>query len=238
MSELKSDDLKALIERPDRTEIKCGNFIPLIWDKLLLGYRPIKLIKVKEEYRGNLGDCDYLIVAEVSEGARICNKAFFWELKAPQCIIFQKDPKNENRLMPSQDLSDAENKLLHYYLEHRENPKFHREWGLEGTRDVLLGGIIIGKNDTKVGTGIEDEDKERLYNLALGARYVFYDGVKMRLMTWDEIYDILMAQEAAPIKVPEEIPVEEVIPMTKTQDDVIFGSADLYSKFIVRREKG
>ena len=202
MSGLTSVDLLALINRTNRTEIECGKFIPQIWDKLLLGYRPIKLIKPIEQYRGNLGDCDYIIIAEVSDGARKCRKAFFWELKAPQCYIFKVDRENKNRLKPCQELIDAENQLLYYYIEHKDNLRFHRRHKLGGSRDVHLGGIIIGSNNRKMEEEVNEADREELYNEALDVRQILYDGVKMRLMTWHEIYSFIRVKETPPIEIP------------------------------------
>jgi hypothetical protein len=222
MSALKSNELRALIDKPHRREKKCGEYIPLIWDKLLLGYRSIKLIETIPEYRGHLGDCDYVIIAMLSDGSRECTKAFFWELKAPQCNIFDVDPSNENRLRPSQDLIDAENQLLYYYHEHKHAPEFIKRHNLGGSINVHLGGIIIGSNNRKIKGKTKREDKEGLYDEALDVRHLIYDALSMRFMTWDEIYNILRAQEAPPIEVPPEIFIEEVTPsITKTSGKMI-----------------
>jgi len=231
MSVLKSDELRTLIDKPSRSEKKCGEYMPLIWDKLLLGYRPIKLIETIPEYRGHLGDCDYVIIAKVSDGSRECTKAFFWELKAPQCYIFNVDASNENRLKPSQELIDAENQLLYYYHEHKNNPQFIKRHNLEGSINVHLGGIVIGSNDRKIKGETKRKDKKGLYDEALDVRHLIYNSLSMRFMTWDEICNILKAQEAPPIEVSKEIPIEEVsLSITKTSGEVIIGVEEHQNK--------
>lgn len=197
-----SKELEALIMSQERSEIKCGKYLSYVWSKLIFGFRPINLIDLKEQYRGNLGDCDIIIIAKVSDGSRECNKAFFWELKAPQCYIFKTDESNKNRLKPSQELTDAENKLLYYYYEHRDDHLFHRRYNLRKDDDVYLGGIIIGRSDKKVKDGIEEEEKERLYQEALDVKQILYERRGMRLMIWNEIQSFLEAVEKPKMEIP------------------------------------
>jgi uncharacterized protein with HEPN domain len=142
------------------------------------------------EYRSNNGDSDYIISANIRDdcGVNIV-RAYVWELKAPQCYIFEKD--NENRLRPSKDLISAENQLLHYVHECKGNAQFREEFRVTHPDNVYFGGIIIGSNSKQVNGDYNQEKKNMLYEKAarIRAEY-FYKKIGIRLVTWDTVLDL------------------------------------------------
>ncbi|MCJ7632008.1 hypothetical protein MUP77_06395 [Candidatus Bathyarchaeota archaeon] len=154
----------------------------------------IKYNYVETEYRGHSGDSDYVISGTVRlELGYECVKAYVWELKAPQCYIFEKD--NENRVCPTKDLIRAENQLLHYFHENRGSEEFRKEFSVTHSDDVCLGGIIIGKNSRRVSGEYEEDKRKLLYEKAISIRNkYFYVPNEIRLMTWDNVLENLKAR--------------------------------------------
>jgi hypothetical protein len=115
----------------------------------------MELVYLETEYREHSGDSDYVISAQVQESSGVQRvKAYVWESKAPQCYIFERD--TDNRLKPSQDLVQAENQLLHYYLDLKGSEPSRDEFGVTTSDDFCLGGIIIGCNRTRVRGDYEE----------------------------------------------------------------------------------
>lgn len=98
-----------------RTELQCREYLKYV-PHLLFNENVIEVKYIEPESRGYRGDTDFVISGIVQdEAGGQLNRAYIWELKAPQCTIFVKD--NNNRVRPSLDLIKAENQLLHYYEE-------------------------------------------------------------------------------------------------------------------------
>jgi len=208
---LSSDNLKELINHPDRKERECSEYIELIGEFLIPQYSDKDITYIKKEYIGNKGRVDYILITKIEEGGDTNNRAYFWELKAPQCNIFINDESSDERLGPSPDLIDAENQLLYYYYEHKHNDGFIREYELGGPDNVCLGGIIISSEEKKVYERIAEKDKERLYGVAFRIRTKILYDEKIRLMTWDDIHKVLCSLEegAKPIE-PTDVQLTEI----------------------------
>lgn len=186
-------ELKALIEGESRKELECRKYLEYLKGafEILAKGTYIKVIQFKTEYSGNSGIPDYILSVYKEEVNVKCNRAYIWEVKAPQCSIFVKETKN--RLRPSDDLVKAENQLLHYYNEHKNSSSFHSDFEITHPDYICFGGIIIGCERTKVTGKFESEsDKKKLYEKALRIRKeYFYKQNEIKIILWDSILDQL-----------------------------------------------
>jgi hypothetical protein len=181
------NELKALIEDVNNKEIECRNYLQYAKD-LLINDTALNYVDIQDERPLNLGRSDYIVVAQVWHGGEICRRAYIWELKAPQCFLFIKD--TESRLKPSEELVDAENKLLHYYHELKNGIILREQFEIMHQDDICLGGIIIGCEKNKVGGELTEARKKQLYHTAKATKEYLY-GNLIKLKTWDEILDHL-----------------------------------------------
>jgi len=184
--------LKALIDGGSRTELQCRKYFKYLDDssQILAKGTHFGIKKSKSEYRGNSGDSDYILsVCQEKAGIR-CIRAYIWEVKAAQCPLFIKE--TENRLGPSKYLVKAENQLLHYYHEYKNWPQFHKCFSVHPD-NVHFGGIIIGCKRKKVeGNFVDESDRDRLYEKALGIReQYFYKPNDIKIFLWESILDQL-----------------------------------------------
>lgn len=180
--------LAALIDETGSKELECRKYLQ--YAKEYLFKETVEdFVYVETEYRGHVGDSDYVISGTVlDESGFKCVRAYIWELKAPQCYIFEKD--TENRVRPSSDLIQAENQLLHYYHEQRGSDDFRRDFKITHPDDVRFGGIIIGCTKKWIRGDYGEEKKGNLYEKAVNIRRkYFYDKVGIRLITWNTILD-------------------------------------------------
>lgn len=183
------DKLKAEIYATNRTENECREYLKHAKDMLFKAGGVD--IRYCEEWRQHSGDSDYIVVGRCSEGGNDRNRAYLWELKAPQCFVFVEDKKSKNRLMPSEDLFQAENQLLNYYDELRGNNDFRDFYSISLPSDICIGGLIIGCDITKVRGNFNENEKVSLYHKAFRCRELFYGGAKLRLLLWNDILDHL-----------------------------------------------
>jgi len=186
--------LKNLIEEEDKqNETECGEYLKYCQDLLVTG-TPTKFIHSETQYRGNKGDSDYIISCETDEGAGIeINRAFIWELKAPQCYLFKEETKQ--RLIPSDDLIKAENQLLNYYHEYKQSGGFQRRFDVHPDH-IYFGGIIIGNKRRFVQGKYEETKRSQLYSESLNLRKTyFYKNLGIKIYTWDRILDQLKTEE-------------------------------------------
>lgn len=120
-------ELEALINQEEHNETECGKYLQytpniLFKKDTIINYGEIRSVA----YPGSLGVSDYVFVTKVhSDGGYECIRAYIWELKAPQCHIFQEDGRTDKRVMPSKELVTAENQLLHYYHEYINSGVFN-----------------------------------------------------------------------------------------------------------------
>lgn len=178
--------LQTVIESPQNKELECREYLKYV-DNLLIRTFPVTVMYNSTEYRGHKGDTDYIISANIrDESGFDCVQAYIWELKAPQCYIFQKDTMN--RLIPSHELISAENQLMNYHYELQGDDQFRRKAKVLHPHQVRLGGIIIGSSSTLV-RGYKDKERiAELYEEALSIRkHYFYEHNGIRLVTWDTI---------------------------------------------------
>lgn len=185
--------LKSLIYNDNNKELECREFLHYA-KQLLMKETVLNFEYVEKEYRGHSGDSDYVISGTVRLPTGVeCVHAYIWELKAPQCYIFEKD--TENRLRPTKELIHAENQLLHYHYENKGNAQFRQQFGITHPDHVLIGGIIIGSRRTWVKGDFENDKKIKLYQLASQIRKIyFYDHFGLKLMTWDSVLEHMYSQ--------------------------------------------
>ena len=188
MSETNYDKLKKLIEDKKNRELQCSKYLKFAKD-LLIKDTLIDYINIENERRLHLGRSDYVIIAKVVSFGDSTTRAYLWELKAPQCHIFQID--KGNKLKPSKYLNDAENKLLYYYHEMRKDGSILREeYEISNTSDVRIGGIIIGSENNRVKGDLDEGEKIRRYHIARAVKDYLY-GDKITLKTWTEVLNQL-----------------------------------------------
>lgn len=202
------NQLHALIRATENKELECREFLyharnALVPDTVL------DFVYVEKERRGTSGDSDYIISVRVEDETGLESvKAYIWELKAPQCYMFEKD--TENRLRPSKELVQAENQLLHYYHEHKGSELFRNEFEITHSDNINFGGIIIGCHHRRVKGRFSDEVKRgKLLEKALMIRRKYiYDPLHIRIVQWDYILDLLKPSIALQPQMTEEIKID------------------------------
>ncbi len=102
------DELKALIDSDQHRELECRRYLKHAAG-LLIDQTSHAIVHETSEYRGHTGNSDYVIVCRVRDvaGGGESVKAYLWEVKAPQCYLFQFDTMN--RVRPTAELISAEN---------------------------------------------------------------------------------------------------------------------------------
>lgn len=189
------DGLKSLIEERRYKEKECTPYLKYAYDTLLkTSWSKIDDETINEnlEYRGHSGDVDLIVSGKIrtTEGVEQTH-LYMWELKAPQCPIFEKDTKD--RLRPSKFLVDAENKLINYYHEHKSSNSLCSKHGVHPNY-IKLGGIIIGCDRTRVSGSSDytEADKIHLYEEAVVIRNEYlYKSAGITLVTWSEILNVI-----------------------------------------------
>ncbi len=197
--------LHELIQANKNKEIECREFLyhartALVPDTVL------DFVYVEKERRGTSGDSDYIISVRAQDETGLESvKAYIWELKAPQCYMFEKD--TENRLRPSKELIQAENQLLHYYHEHKGSELSRNDFGITHSDNINFGGIIIGCHHRRVKGHFADEVKKaKLLEKALMIRIRYiYDPLHIRIVQWDYILDLLKPSTVLQPQKTEEI---------------------------------
>lgn len=212
--------LAILIESPRGQERACRKYLKYA-KSALVERTPIEFVFVESERRGNLGDADYVISCRIREeaGAEFV-RAYIWELKAPKCYIFERD--NDRRLKPTKELYDAENKLLNYFYENRGSELFRTRFGVSHSLDVRMGGIIIGRNSTKVKGNYEPESKRKFYEDAIRIRdEYFYRHCGIKLYTWNFILDYI---NPAPPPTQARVEPSELLPQPLDPGRIVLSS--------------
>lgn len=184
MAEELCRDLQRLIDDQGNRESECRAFLRYAKDLLVFPDIADRFVDVETERIEYLGRSDYLVVANVFRSGDRYIRAYLWELKAPQCFIYEEDTRT--RLKPSQDFVDAENQLLNYYYGTKESTIFRQQYEICAASDISLGGIIIGCERTKVRGDYTEAEKISRYNIAKRVKDQLYDG-KIKVRTWDEI---------------------------------------------------
>jgi hypothetical protein len=192
------DCLKKLMKESTHKEMECRVYLENTKEKLVKN-PPDKFVRFEPEYRGHTGDSDLIITCEVENDAGIrCVEAYIWEVKAPQCYVFEFD--NDNRVKPTKDLISAENQLLHYYEEYKKSETFKQEFGITSSDNIHIGGIIIGQKDRLVKPNKKydsTEKKNSLYTRAINCRKEhFYKASRIDFIIWDRILDLLRSDQS------------------------------------------
>ena len=178
-------------------EIECRVFLNSTKEKLVKG-SPNRFLRFEPEYRGHTGDSDVIITCEVENDAGVrCIEAYIWEVKAPQCYVFEFD--NMNRVKPTKDLISAENQLLHYYEEYRKSDTFKQEFEITSSDNIYIGGIIIGQKSRLVKPNQNYRDRSKingLYTRAINCRKEhFYKASRIDFIIWDRILDLYRSDQ-------------------------------------------
>ena len=182
------EELRDLINSSSHSEHECRTYLQHA-RYLLMPTLPIRFCFVETERPSSLGRSDYIISGEFLDGGVRRVRACIWELKSPQCHIFEKDPNHSTRLRPTQEFQDAQNKLLHFYYENKYSGVFHHQYQISKPEheNVLLGGIIIGSTRTKVRGIADEEERDRLYSVTKSALNFMYEPAGIKVRTWNEI---------------------------------------------------
>lgn len=178
---------EALVRDKGRRELECRPYLKHA-ERLLVG-QDLRSTARFYEVRSYAGDADLIIVADVvTDTLEVEPTAFFWELKAPQCYLFEYDD-NKNRCRPTIDLIKAENQLLHYVEEAVGNESTRIRLGVKSSKDIRAGGIIIGTNDTML---YAPKDPRDTYKAAMALRLRrerLYRTQGIRVLVWDRVLD-------------------------------------------------
>lgn len=187
-----SNQLRSHMASAQQSEVECQEYLQ--YANALLAPPLATSVQHVREQVAMAGRSDYFLICEVYEVA-LRRKLVLWEVKAPQLPTFEVVTKN--RLIPSKSLVEAENQLLYYYDEYRGNSQFLDRYDIRHPNDVVLGGIIIGRDDNivkdKTGVTLDNVEKKQLAASAYRIRDEhFYHG-RIRLLTWDRIASLLDA---------------------------------------------
>src|SRR4051794_2031816 len=101
------DAFKGEVDEPvSHRERECQEYVVYAAD-LLLPKSPRDIVAVKEE-RNFFGRTDLTLAADINDGTgRTARHAYIYELKAPQCYLFEMD--TQARCRPTVDFFQAEN---------------------------------------------------------------------------------------------------------------------------------
>jgi hypothetical protein len=174
----------------ERNELKCAAHLHNAAADLM-GGTPVR-ISTQREDRNFFGSTDFIVAATMLDDRRSeANCAVIWELKAPQCFLFEQDD-NKNRCRPTHDFVKAENQLLHYAHLAMNDANFRQRFDVMDTRNIRIGGIIIGRSRDKLLREGNSREQIRQATLALSIRESFlYQSHGIRVLTWDRILDFV-----------------------------------------------
>ena len=195
LSAVEYQDLCDLIAAQNRTEVECQAYLShaacfLTRHPFAVGYNASHLYE-QREHVGTTGRTDYLVCYDIDDQTRRQTRyAYLWEVKAPQCFVFQQDTLN--RLVPTTDLVSAENQLIYYRHELASSQMMLDRFNVRA-ENVRFGGIIIGRKETRVRAhALDAHRQEQLFGEALSLREkYFYQAYDIRLFTWDSLSDWL-----------------------------------------------
>lgn len=195
LSAVEYQQLRDLITAQNRTEVECQAYLTyaarfLTRHPFAMGYNASHIYE-QREHAGTSGRTDYLVCYDIDDQTRRQTRyAYLWEVKAPQCFVFQQD--TQNRLVPTADLVSAENQLIYYRHELANSQMMLDRFNVR-EENVKFGGIIIGRRETRVrADALEPQRLEQLFGEALSLREkYFYQANDIRLFTWDSLSDWL-----------------------------------------------
>ncbi len=179
---------EALVGEPTvKRELQCRSY--LIYAEQLLIEKTLRSTVQHLEVRSYAGDADLILAADVLTDTGVSERvAFFWELKAPQCYLFEYDD-NQHRCRPTPDLVKAENQLLHYVDEAVANENTRNRLGVRHRANIRPGGIIIGTQKSMLRAPKHPRDVE-MATMALRVRQErLYSAQGIRILLWDRVLD-------------------------------------------------
>ena len=189
LAQVEYDELLALDEAPNKNEVRCMELLAMAPGHLVQG--AIVAADSLIEQRSFFGDSDLTVRATIRDDRNSAGrKAYIWELKAPQCFIMEKDANN-NRYRPTMDFIKAENQLIHYAHEAQGNRRFGERLGVMKQSDILIGGIIIGRNNNILKDAQSDGERERAWDSLSIRQSYLHDHHHIRVMTWDAVLELL-----------------------------------------------
>jgi hypothetical protein len=180
------DAFAAHVDEPDgHRERECQEYL-IYAARLLLPNAPTEIEGITEE-RNFFGRADLVIGADIRDGTnRSARHAYIWELKAPQCYLFEND--TNNRCRPTFEFLQAENQLLHYFHEASGNGRFRERMRVLDQDNIHIGGLVIGTR-TRL---LKGSDQVQKADTALKVREKYlYKNHQIKIWTWDSILDFV-----------------------------------------------
>ena len=173
-------------EPTQQTELECGNYLHYA-AAALLPTTPVSTDTVRED-RNFFGSSDFIVTAKIRDGLNhVHNYAYVWEIKAPQCFLFERDD-NKNRYRPTKDLVKAENQLIHYAYLAQQDDTFRQRFNIMDRRKIMLGGIVIGRSQDRFAKGVSSPADLLNAKTSFSIREAyFYIPNGIRVFTWDTI---------------------------------------------------
>jgi hypothetical protein len=169
-----------------KNELACAAFLTFA-GSLLMGQTPIALVEMKEEQRSYYGDNDYVVSADLkSVSGQRERVVVLWELKAPQCLLMERDD-NANRFRPTKDLLKAETQLIHYLHQAQQDADFRARYEVIHPNNVRAGGIIIGRASS-ITRGDDAEQRKAVHSLRIRDE-ALYRPNHIQVRTWDWVLD-------------------------------------------------
>jgi hypothetical protein len=133
------------------------------------------------------GKTDFVISAVKQVGlGRTSRHAYIWELKAPQCFLFELD--TQHRCRPTAEFLQGENQLLHYFHEASGNNRFRERMRIVEQDNIHIGGLVIGTRERILRGSAE---LEKAYTALTVREKYFYQTQGIRVVTWDEVLDFV-----------------------------------------------
>lgn len=172
-----------------KNEISCGDYLHYA-APFLLPATPLDIGAIRED-RNYFGSTDFIISANMRDDQNQESKvAYIWELKAPQCYLFEKDDNN-NRFRPTQDYVKAENQLLHYYHQAVGDSGFRQRMGVLSTSNIKIGGLIIGRSSCLARNATSAVAESNVATALAVRRDYLYQSLGVRILTWDRVLTFL-----------------------------------------------
>lgn len=186
------EKFESLVSATDsQTELECAKYLHFA-ARFLLPQTPINT-EFSREDRNYYGSTDFILSAKMkNDAAGEETVAYIWELKAPQCFLFEYDDSN-NRCRPTKDFIKAENQLLHYLDQAAGDQSFRVRFGVMETKNIRGGGIIIGKSSGLLKSMRNTKDSQKARKaLDLRQKYL-YAANGVRIITWDRILEFVQS---------------------------------------------
>lgn len=184
-----SEELSLLLAHPGKNEIECRKYLDGALDLLVPYTGSVTMVNPTAEYPGASGPSDLIILCDRIEHGISIRSAYIWEIKAPQEKLFVRC--NSNRVRPSEGLNKAENQLLHYY-DDCKNEQFRASFNITDLDEIHVGGILIGQRSTLVSGNMNKDVKSRLYGKAIRIRKAqLYRSCGLKIFLWDDIVEYL-----------------------------------------------